>query len=70
MDDTYYEKCLHCHLFVMLNDEGLAYEHLHRDDEADTALDESHEAQPSGQIATLLTWKIHGPTAMRERFYA
>lgn len=74
---TYYEKCAHCHLFVMPNPsiadptnlEGLApHLHLHRDDEADEALDESHEAEPSGQKATLSTWEQFGPLAMRQRF--
>ena len=72
-----YEKCLHCHLFVEPNSSFkdstpqfpiAEHEHLHRGDEADTLLDESHEAKPSGMRATLATWKEYGPLAMRQRF--
>lgn len=67
-----YEKCDHCHLFVEPNEssgDGIAeYVHLHRGNEVDTALDETHEAQPSGRFANLLTWRTYGPLAMRERF--
>jgi len=67
-----YEKCATCHLFVVLNDvEGpniAEYVHLHRGDTADEALDETHEATPSGQIHSLDYWRQHGPAAMRERF--
>lgn len=67
-----YEKCLHCHLFIELNTEageGIApYLHMHRDDEADRLIDESHEAAPSGMIATLYAWKAYGPLEMRQRF--
>lgn len=71
--DTLYEKCAECHLFVEPNDQPLGqgfalYIHLHRGDEADEALDETHEALPSGQKANLATWKAWGPQAMRERF--
>lgn len=71
---VFYEKCLHCHLFIEPNpsyedDEGLAqYIHNHRGDAMDEKLDETHEAEPSGRIANLLTWKTYGPLAMRERF--
>lgn len=44
------------------------YVHFHRGDAADTTLDESHQAVPSGRKANLLTWKTYGPLAMRERF--
>ena len=69
-----YEKCKHCHLFIEDNyvadeDEGLApFVHLHRGDEADEALDATHEAEPSGEIHTLDYWREHGPEAMRARF--
>lgn len=74
-DLVLYEKCLKCHLFIDVNDatsedESLApYVHLHRGDDVDTALDESHEPEPSGRLANLLTWKTYGPEAMRERFH-
>lgn len=70
---TLVEKCMHCHLFVEANDDddveqGAAdYVHLTRGDEADERF-EDHEAKPSGLIATLDTWRIFGPSAMRERF--
>jgi len=68
-----YEKCSDCHLFVEPNyatpREGVApYVHLHRGDEADEALDESHEARPSGMFANLAAWRAYGPQAMRLRF--
>lgn len=66
-----YEKCLHCHLFVEPNGEGpefAEYIHLHRGDDADERIDESHEAKPSGFIASLDAWKVFGPSMMRERF--
>lgn len=71
------EKCKHCHLFI----EGNAsfedstpelpiarYVHLSRGDDADEAL-ENHEAEPSGMIATLKTWRAYGPREMRARFH-
>lgn len=70
---TLHEKCVHCHLFVEANDDddvenGAAeYVHLSRGDAADERF-EDHEAGPSGLIATLDTWRIFGPSAMRERF--
>ena len=73
-DVTLYQKCKDCHLFVEKNGDhrpgnGLAeYLHLHRDDAADRLIDESHEARPSGLIATLDTWKACGPMEMRQRF--
>lgn len=45
------------------------WEHLHRGDEPDTLLDESHEAWPSGQKATLSTWREFGPLPMIKRFW-
>ena len=68
-----YEKCADCHLFIEENDTGgdaslAEYVHLHRGDEADDALDASHEARPSGQIKTLDTWKRTGPPEMIARF--
>jgi hypothetical protein len=68
------EKCAHCHLFVESNDavsveQGFAeYIHLSRGDEADEAIEGTHEAKPSGLIATLDTWKQFGPLEMRKRF--
>lgn len=73
--EVLYEKCADCHLFVEPNDvepiEGMTfadYIHLHRGDDADNALDESHEAKPSGMLANLNTWKAYGPPEMKERF--
>lgn len=68
-----YQKCRDCHLFVEPNDvdveDGIApYVHLHRGDDADEAIEESHQAQPSGLLATLDVWKQFGPPAMRVRF--
>ena len=51
-----------------LNHTPLTYEHHQRGDDADIALDESHQATPSGRKANLLAWKTYGPLAMRERF--
>jgi len=78
-EDYLYEKCALCHLFIEPNDsiEGrnpeyeatlALYLHNHRGDEADEALDESHEATPSGMKATLATWQAYGPPEMRARF--
>ncbi|MEO6156504.1 MAG: hypothetical protein ABIQ39_02620 [Ilumatobacteraceae bacterium] len=61
-----YEKCEHCHLFVE-DDEGVLM-HLHRGDEADEAIDATHEPTLSGLFGTLDTWKRYGPPAMRARF--
>lgn len=69
--ETLYEKCAECHLFVEPNDQGPEFAqfiHLHRGDYADERLDETHEARPSGLKATLDTWQVYGPSAMRERF--
>jgi hypothetical protein len=72
MHQHLYQKCLRCHLFIEANDAdepGLAeFVHLHRGDEADEQIDASHEPEPSGMLATLETWKVYGPEAMRERF--
>lgn len=75
MDDydvVLYERCKHCHLFVERNEvdgQGIAaFVHLHRGDEADEALDDSHEAEPSGELATLSVWRRYGPALMRARF--
>lgn len=80
-ETSLYEKCADCHLFVEPNESAFdsdgnritapeiaGYVHLHRGDDADEALDESHEARPSGMKATLSTWRVYGPEAMRERF--
>lgn len=71
-----YEKCQHCHLFIEENHvepgnpHGLAlYIHLHRGDEADEAIIETHDAEPSGQIATIEAWKQFGPVEMLKRFW-
>lgn len=70
-----YEKCKHCHLFVEPNSaypmpgyDIAEFVHLHRGDEVDEALDESHEPTPSGLKATLDTWRVFGPWQMRQRF--
>jgi hypothetical protein len=69
-----YEKCAHCHLFIEANYDpddttGLAeYIHLHRGDEADEQIDDTHAATPSGEVATLAAWKKYGPPEMRARF--
>jgi hypothetical protein len=80
LDDVVYEKCADCWLFVEKNgsitpgldpdyaDTLAKYVHLHRGDRADTALDESHEASPSGERRTLGGWKQFGPPQMRARF--
>lgn len=66
------EKCADCHLFVEPNqatgNDIAPYVHLHRGDEADDAIDGSHEAKPSGMKATISTWRAFGPAAMRARF--
>lgn len=73
-DDSIYEKCADCHLLVDPNNAHIPgtyialYVHLHRGDDADDALDASHEPRPSGMKANLATWKAYGPQAMRERF--
>ena len=69
-----YEKCAGCHLFVADNpayEPGLKFAeliHLHRGDDADEALDGTHEPQRSGMLATLDVWKAFGPPLMRIRF--
>lgn len=69
-----YEKCRHCHLFVGENDayvpgRGIArLIHLVSDEGLDEWLDASHEPEGSGMLATLDTWRVFGPSAMRERF--
>ncbi len=74
MIKTEYTKCVHCPLFVERNDEadagiGIAeFVHLHRGDAADSALDASHEARPSGESRALTWWRRHGPTEVRARF--
>ena len=68
-----YEKCLHCHLFIEPNEAYPAHGrvapfiHLSRGNEADERF-EDHEPEQSGLVATLDTWRIFGPSAMRERF--
>ena len=74
MSEILYEKCLHCHLFISENpsheegDDLAPYIHDHRGDHMDETLDATHDAEPSGRRANLLTWKTYGPLAMRERF--
>lgn len=64
--------CKHCHLFVVAtgnNQPGLSeWDHCHRGDDADEALDESHEAAPGDVSAPLSWWKVNGPPAMLARF--
>lgn len=73
-NNTLYEKCADCHLFVEPNgaaddDPTLApFVHLHRGDAADEALDASHEARPSGMRTNLAVWRAYGPEPMRARF--
>ena len=69
-----YEKCAHCHLFVVPNDDHktdpalAAYDHLHRGDAADEAIISTHDAAPSGEIHNL-DWRINnGPDEMLDRF--
>lgn len=77
LNERLYEKCALCHLFVEPNSAFkdstpefpiAEYIHLHRGDEADEALDESHEPAPSGMRATLSVWQEFGPPEMKERF--
>lgn len=71
--ETLHEKCGECHLFVYPNaayesGSGLAqWSHGSRGDDADERI-EDHEPWPSGMKATLRTWRVYGPSAMRERF--
>lgn len=68
---TLYQKCAYCHLFIERQDEypGQAeYVHLTRGDDADEAIDSTHEAWPSGQFGTLELWMQFGSPAMRARF--
>lgn len=79
-DIVLHEKCQHCHLFIEENlqpgDEpghpsidGLAaYIHHERGDEADELITSNHDAEPSGEIATLEVWRRYGPLDMRLRF--
>lgn len=70
------EKCAHCHLFIGDSGnsedeiaEGLAeYIHHSRGDDADEAIELSHDAAPSGQRRPLSWWKANGPAAMVARF--
>lgn len=75
-DAPLYEKCQHCHLFVEENHvepgnplDLALHIHMHRGDEADEEIIATHDAEPSGQIATIETWKEFGPTAMLKRFW-
>jgi hypothetical protein len=69
-----YEKCKHCHLFIEDNydgeeDEDIApYLHLSRGDAADALIEETHNAWPSGEVASLAWWQDNGPAEMRARF--
>jgi len=60
-----------CPLFVEPNEvdqPGLAkYVHLHRGDEADESIDDSHEAVP-GETRDLNWWRQNGPENVRARF--
>ena len=64
-----------CPLFVEKNearrdDSSLAeWVHLHRDDDADRAIDESHEPVP-GETHELSWWRQNGPAQVQERFVA
>lgn len=66
-------KCGSCHLFVERQSDydieaGFAeYIHLHRGDEEDEALDETHEACV-GETRMLSWWKVNGPSEMVARF--
>ena len=75
MSTTYvamYTKCTECHLFVEENDvDGpniAPYVHLSRGDEADEAIEATHDATPSDQTETLDYWRVNGPAEMRARF--
>lgn len=69
-----YEKCQHCPLFVEVNEAwhgqpGVArFAHSSRGDAADERIESTHDAEPSGLLATLPTWMVYGPSEMRERF--
>lgn len=75
------EKCKHCHLFIEENASltGMTPEaarefrvaeflHLYRGDDADEKIEGTHDAEPSGMIATLSVWREFGPLEMRMRF--
>lgn len=69
MTEVTYEKCADCPLFIEeIEAPHALYMHLHRGDEADEALNRSHEPRPSGMLATLNVWKAYGPMEMRLRF--
>lgn len=73
LNDHFYEKCRDCYLFVEPNDSspgaGIAeFVHLTRGNDADNAVEGTHDAVPSGMKANLPTWQVFGPVAMRERF--
>lgn len=74
LSEHQYTKCNQCHLFVETNpayedDNTLAqYIHLSRGDDEDTAIEESHDAAPSGEKRTLAWWKANGPLPIRARF--
>jgi len=73
LEHLIYEKCAECHLFIEQNPvkagPGIApYIHLDRGDDADELITSTHDATSSGMRATLATWKVFGPPAMRERF--
>ena len=79
--DTIYEKCARCPLFIDSNESFVdeastpniaQYVHSERGDSHDEHyLDvvNPHDAEPSGLKATLRTWMLYGPEAMRERFF-
>ncbi|THA53254.1 hypothetical protein [Streptomyces sp. A1136] len=74
MNEVVYEKCAKCHFFIEETNasdvaDGCApYIHLDRGDAADEAITGSHDAEPSGERATLAHWQERGPEEMRKRF--
>lgn len=66
-----YERCFSCHLFIADNhpedERATTYIHVHRGSALDEALDATHEAQPSGMLATLTAWRAMGVSAVRAR---
>jgi len=69
-----YEKCANCHLFVEENsafDGGeiiAPFIHLARGDDDDEAIENDHDATPSGQKRTRAWWRKNGPLPLRARF--
>ncbi len=73
MTDYPSTKCGVCHLFVERQSDddieaGFAeYIHLHRGDDADESLDDTHEAT-EGETQMLSWWMVNGPQEMLDRF--